>query len=100
MNAPEAPFDEPWQAQLFALTVALNEAGHFTWKDWSSVFGPEVQDADAGTYWHIWSAALVILLDKRGLAAAADIEALTEAWQEAAAATPHGTPSALPAASE
>ena len=24
---PERPFAEPWQAELFALTVALSEAG-------------------------------------------------------------------------
>ena len=32
-------FDEPWQAQLFALTVALNEAGHFGWPEWTQAFG-------------------------------------------------------------
>jgi hypothetical protein len=41
-SAPNLPrdedgpvFAEPWQAQAFALTVRLHEAGCFTWKEWS-----------------------------------------------------------------
>lgn len=92
MNPPEAPFDEPWQAQLFALTVALNEAGHFTWSDWTAVFGPLIQHADAGSYWNIWSDALIALLEQSGIADAQEVQTLTERWQAAARATPHGTP--------
>ena len=40
MTAPPEPvFAEPWHAQLFALTVHLNETGRFTWADWASRFG-------------------------------------------------------------
>lgn len=100
MTAPElaldgtadAPFDEPWQAQLFALTVALNEAGHFSWSDWADVFGPRVQHQEASDYWQIWSEALIALLEARGIAGARDVIALTQRWQEAARATPHGQP--------
>ncbi len=98
MNAPEAAFDEPWQAQLFALTVALNEAGQFTWAEWAEVFGPKVQDTEAADYWQVWSDALVELLDARGLAGAPEVRALTQRWQAAAHATPHGQPIALSAA--
>jgi len=93
-----APFDAPWQAQLFALTVAMNEAGHFTWSDWAAVFGPRVQEVAADHYWEVWSEALIALLDQRGIAAAADVRALTEAWQRAARNTPHGQPIELSAA--
>ena len=27
-------FDQPWQAQAFAMVVKLFEAGHFTWNEW------------------------------------------------------------------
>ena len=37
-KAEYRPFNEPWHAQIFALTVHLNEQGHFAWKDWSKVF--------------------------------------------------------------
>jgi nitrile hydratase accessory protein len=37
-KAKYRPFHKPWHAQIFALTVHLNEQGHFDWKDWSKVF--------------------------------------------------------------
>jgi nitrile hydratase accessory protein len=96
LNAPEAPFAEPWQAKLFAMTVALNEAGHFSWTEWAAVFGPRVQDQTADTYWEAWSDALVALLSDRGIAEASDVRAMTKAWKAAARATPHGTAIELP----
>ncbi|MEO1677847.1 MAG: nitrile hydratase accessory protein [Pseudomonadota bacterium] len=98
MSAPEAPFDEPWQAQLFALTVALNEAGHFTWSEWASVFGPRIKTAEAAQYWQVWSEALVTIIEDQGIADAAEVRALSDRWQAAARATPHGQPIALCAA--
>ena len=100
MRAPEAPFEEPWQAQLFALTVALNEAGHFAWTDWAATFGPRVQDASADRYWTVWSEALIVVLEERGIAEAEHVKALTERWQAAARATPHGQPILLSAAGQ
>ena len=38
-SAPEPVFAEPWHAQVFAVTVALNEAGRFDWPDWAKEFG-------------------------------------------------------------
>lgn len=98
MQAPEAPFDAPWQAQLFALTVAMNEAGRFSWSDWAEVFGPRVKDAAPEHYWVIWSEALVALLEQKGIASARDVLDLTARWQAAARATPPGRPIALTAA--
>ena len=37
-KAKYRPFHKPWHAQIFALTVHLNEQGHFDWRDWSKVF--------------------------------------------------------------
>lgn len=96
---PDAPFDEPWQAQLFALTVAMNEAGHFTWPDWAATFGPMVQDAPADIYWQIWSEALIKILEETGIAEASEIRAMTRQWHAAARNTPHGQPIELTAAS-
>ncbi len=98
-SAPEAPFDAPWQAQLFALTVALNEAGHFSWADWAATFGPMVQEQPAETYWQVWSEALVTLLSDLQIAEAAEVQRMAELWQAAARNTPHGTPIELSAAS-
>ena len=98
MKTPDAPFEEPWQAQLFALTVALNEGGHFAWTEWAEVFGPRVQGVGPEHYWDIWSEALVALLERKGIADASEVLALTERWQAAARATPHGKPILLSAA--
>lgn len=87
---PEKPFDEPWQAQLFALTVALNEAGWLTWPDWTAAFGRA--RAGEGDYFQDWMDTLQDLLAKSDVADPAMIDALTAAWQRAARATPHGQP--------
>ncbi|WP_255471107.1 nitrile hydratase accessory protein [Paracoccus sp. M683] len=93
MTAPDHPFDEPWQAQLFALTVALNEAGWLDWRDWTAAFGQA--RAGEGDYYADWLATLQTLLAERGVADAAAIAAMSAAWQRAARATPHGQPIAL-----
>lgn len=98
LSQPEAPFEEPWQAQLFALTVALNEAGQFSWSEWADEFGPRVKGLGADQYWETWSEALVALIEAKGIAAAPDVIALTQRWQAAAKATPHGKPILLSAA--
>lgn len=98
MNPPDAPFKAPWQAQMFALTVALNEAGQFTRSEWTDLFGPRVQAAKAQDYWLVWTEALIAMLERKGIASAKDVQALTERWQAAARATPHGTPIVLDAA--
>lgn len=36
---PQPVFSAPWHAQLFALTVHLNESGLFSWPDWTARFG-------------------------------------------------------------
>ena len=95
-DRPEPAFEAPWHAQLFAMTVALNEAGHFSWSRWAEVFGPMVQTVDAALYWDVWSEALVVLLADLGVAEADEVASLARAWQEAARATPHGEPITLP----
>ena len=98
MTAPDAPFEEPWQAQLFALTVALNEGGLFDWSEWTSVFGPRVRATEARDYWAVWSEALIALLEAKGVTGTEEVAALTARWQAAARATPHGRPIVLQAA--
>ena len=38
-------FAEPWQAQVFALAVQLSAAGHFTWTEWATALGAQLQAA-------------------------------------------------------
>ncbi len=92
-------FDEPWQAQAFALAVRLSELGHFSWTTWARTLAEEIAAADArgepddgSRYYHHWVAALERLVVERNLS---DLPALTErrdAWAEAYRNTPHGHP--------
>ena len=68
-------FSEPWQAQVFALTVELSARGHFTWSEWSAALGEELKassgagagDSESG-YYRCWLAALERLIAAKGIA--------------------------------
>ncbi|WP_127903027.1 nitrile hydratase accessory protein [Solirhodobacter olei] len=92
-------FDEPWHAQLFALTVALSEAGRFSWPDWTEAFGATLarhglsRELDGGAdYYAAWLEALEGLLARLDLAEPGKVEALRNAWEAAYLSTPHGKP--------
>ena len=84
----EGVFDEPWQAQTFALVVALNERGVFTWAEWSEAVAAAPEEG----YYERWLATLERLLSERGLVADDTLGLFRHAWEHAAARTPHGTP--------
>jgi nitrile hydratase accessory protein len=92
-------FDEPWQAQAFAMAVTLHERGVFGWKEWAATLAEEITraqaagDPDTGaTYYHHWLAALERIVVAKGLETAGALDARKHAWDRAARATPHGTP--------
>jgi nitrile hydratase accessory protein len=92
-------FREPWEAEVFALALQLNERGLFTWKEWAATLGDEIKMAQAagdpdtgGTYYLHWLATLERLVAAKGLADAALLARTKEAWSRACARTPHGTP--------
>jgi nitrile hydratase accessory protein len=98
-------FQEPWQAQAFALAVHLSAAGHFTWQEWVEVLSQQIKtaqaqgDADLGdTYYRHWLAALEQLCAARGLVGTQDLQRRTEEWRRAYLNTPHGQSVALSAA--
>jgi len=90
----EPVFAEPWQAQAFAMTVALHGQGLFSWGEWAQALSREVKRpgvrADGQDYYDCWLRALEGLVTEKGVAAPADVDALAQAWQRAAQATPHG----------
>lgn len=98
MNRPDAVrFDDPWHAQVFALTVALSEAGHFSWAEWTQAFGASLKgQAAAGAldggddYFTAWLETLERLLAGRDLVGSAEAAAMRDAWERAYLATPHG----------
>ena len=38
-------FNEPWEAQAFALAVCLSDAACFSWTEWTASLGQEIQAA-------------------------------------------------------
>ena len=40
-------FREPWEAQAFALALALHERGLFTWKEWAAALAAEIKHAQS-----------------------------------------------------
>lgn len=92
-------FEEPWQAQAFALAVKLSEQGHFSWNTWAQALAEELAAAaargepdDGSRYYHHWVAALERLVTDRGLSDGSALEARKEAWVDAYRHTPHGQP--------
>lgn len=98
-------FAEPWQAQVFALTIKLHEAGCFTWKEWTEALGARIAEAeqraeaermgqpdDGGRYYDHWLAALEKLVTAKGLVDPASLQLRRNAWERAYRITPHGQP--------
>lgn len=92
----EPPFAEPWQAQAFALVVALHDKGLFSWSEWAATLSAEVKQpgaaADGSDYYDHWLTALEKLIAAKGVAQPPEVDAIAAAWQRAAHATPHGHP--------
>ena len=67
-------FREPWEAQAFAMTLALHERGVFTWPEWAAALAAEIKraqsagDPDSGeTYYSHWLNALEKLVAEKGV---------------------------------
>jgi nitrile hydratase accessory protein len=92
-------FREPWEAQAFAMAVALQARGVFTWSEWAQALGEEIKraqaagDPDTGeTYYQHWLATLERMVAQKGVTDPATLHRYHDAWDRAADRTPHGTP--------
>jgi nitrile hydratase accessory protein len=92
-------FREPWEAQAFAMTLALHRKGLFTWNEWAATLAEEIKraqkagDPDTGeTYYRHWLAALERLVAEKGVTDPANLVRYRDAWDHAADRTPHGRP--------
>ena len=102
--AAGAVFREPWEAQAFAMALALHQRGLFTWSEWAATLADEIKraqaagDPDTGTtYYRHWLAALERLVAEKNIAGRDALARCREAWRHAAGRTPHGTPIELAA---
>jgi nitrile hydratase accessory protein len=92
-------FGAPWEAQAFAITLALEEQGVFDWEEWAEALGQEIRlaqeagDPDLGdTYFAHWLRALERLVAGKQLTTAEALARCRDAWARAAERTPHGSP--------
>ena len=95
-------FKAPWEAQAFAMAVALHGRGLFTWPEWAATLAEAIGraqaagDPDTGdTYYRHWLSALEEMVAAKGAADPAALARYSTAWQRAARRTPHGSPIAL-----
>jgi nitrile hydratase accessory protein len=95
-------FREPWEAQAFAMALALHERGLFTWGEWAATLAHEIKaaqaagDPDTGdTYYRHWLNALERLVAEKQVAGEDALARYRSAWAHAAQRTPHGAPVAL-----
>jgi nitrile hydratase accessory protein len=89
---PEKPFAAPWEAEAFAMTVKLYEAGHFTWGEWAEELGAQIKHVPDRAYYESWLAALESIVERKNLMSQPERVARISAWDRAARATPHGQP--------
>jgi nitrile hydratase accessory protein len=101
-DAQGPTFREPWEAQAFAMALALHDRGLFTWPEWAATLGEEIKraqaagDPDTGeTYYRHWLAALERIVAEKGVTTGAHLARHRDAWDRAADRTPHGAPIAL-----
>ncbi len=89
-------FAEPWQAQVFAMTVKLHENDVFSWSEWTQALGRELTKAGpqdrAENYYLHWMSALEKLASEKGIVLDSERETRKSAWDKAARATAHGKP--------
>ena len=95
-------FRAPWEAQAFAMALTLHARGVFTWAEWADALGNEIKraqakgDPDTGeTYYRHWLATLERLVATKGVASSETLDRYRNAWDNAAARTPHGSPIVL-----
>lgn len=99
----EPVFAEPWQAQAFALALALLQNKSFTWAEWATTLGEEIASAaahgladDGSAYYELWLRALERLVTDKKLSDPSELSQLQQAWKTAYANTPHGQAVTLP----
>lgn len=92
-------FTAPWQAQAFAMTLALYEKGLFTWPEWARALAETIRSAPAqpdeasgDAYYRQWLQTLEHMVAHKGASSEGELERYRAAWDHAADRTPHGQP--------
>ena len=87
-------FAAPWQAQIFALVVALHEGGRFPWKDFHALLIEAIGEAAPGEdapefYYRHWLRAAEKLFQRLDVVTDIEITARADELAASAAAAAH-----------
>jgi nitrile hydratase accessory protein len=91
-------FRAPWEAQAFAMTLALHERGEFTWSEWAKALSEVIAEAglregaEGESYYQHWMTALERIVTRKGLVSELRLRQRRVEWEDAARRTPHGEP--------
>ena len=90
-------FKAPWEAQAFAMTLALHEGGAFSWTEWADTLAEVIAeaagrgDADDGEHYYLhWLTALERIATRKAIATDDLLARRRKQWEDAARRTPHG----------
>ena len=93
------PFDVPWHAEVFAVTVHLSEQSLFSWSEWTEAIGKQINKATqtgqidgSDDYYNLWLQALIELISTKGITDSEAISDVQKRWADAYRNTPHGKP--------
>ncbi|MEB3318314.1 MAG: hypothetical protein VKO39_09285 [Cyanobacteriota bacterium] len=98
----EAPFQDSWEAEAYALGNLLVKLNHVTAKEWMDLLADSIQEAqrfgdpDTGeTYYHHWCRSLEKFCFQAGLSSPSQYREILGLWSQAIKNTPHGVPLTL-----
>ena len=93
------PFDDPWHAEVFAVTVHLSERNIFSWTEWTEALGNQISKVKlarvidgSDDYYNLWLQALIELISIKGVTDAETVLYVQNLWTDAYRNTPHGEP--------
>ena len=86
---PQPAFQTPWQAQAFAMVVALRRSGQLGGQEGANLFGREIASHPESEACRDEQSSLVT---QRGMTDAQSLERYQRGWERAIRRTPHGKP--------
>jgi nitrile hydratase accessory protein len=95
MTGGERVFNRPWEAQSFAIAVALHDRGVFTWPEWTEAIAAVIAEArdrgdpDLGDDYYVhWTTALERIVAGQSLLSFEQLAERRAAWADAGAPPP------------
>jgi nitrile hydratase accessory protein len=98
----EAPFNDSWEAEAYAMGNLLVKLNHLTSKEWMSLMAESIKEAqnhgdpDTGeTYYHHWCRSIEKFCFRTGISDPDQHKEILDLWKKAVINTPHGVPLVL-----